>query len=744
MQKKFVLRTDILICLLLVITTSAAYIQVRECDFVNFDDDEYVTENAPVKAGMTWDSIRWAFAAGHAHNWHPLTWLSLMLGCQIYGLDPGWHHLTNVGLHIINTLLLFMLFRRLTGQVWQCAFVAALFALHPLHVESVAWVTERKDVLSMFFWMLTVWSYLRYTEQPGIGRYLATVLLFVLGLMAKPMLVTLPFILLLLDFWPLGRIRSLRTKSDANNTHCVPVLYLIREKVPFIFCAIASSVVTLLVQQSGGAVKSLEMVPLSIRIANGLVSYSGYIKKMLWPFDLAVLYPHPGMPPWWHIAGALMVFISITILVSRGVRKRPWLAVGWLWYVGALVPVIGLVQAGVQAMADRFTYVPLIGLSIMIAWGLPEAMVKWRFRKPVLSIAASAVLAVCIFTTYRQVHYWTSSITLFKRAISVTTGNYVAHTMLGAALAAQGKTAEAIEYYRKSLHIKPDYVGAHNNLGNALVVQGRPAEAIDHFLTALQINPGYAEAHYNLALALSQLGRHAEAITHYREAVRLKPTYAAAHNNLGVCLFHEGKQAEAIRHYREALHLEPDNAKAHTNLGNALAAQGKTDEALMQYNTALQIAPDDVDIHINLGLLYFRTGKQAEALTHYRTALRLAPQNVQVHINLGVCLFHGGKQAEALTHYHTALRLAPENAQAHVNLGNVMLRTKKITEAVNHYRTALKHDPENAEAHYNLGLALLFQGDRVGADTHLQEAVRIRPDYSGDYAELKERIGNDD
>ena len=450
----FTLRREGVVCLFLVIGILAVYWQVGNHEFVNYDDKDYITENQHVQAGLTLKSIAWAFTSTYASNWHPLTWLSHMLDCEIYGLNPRGHHFTNVFFHILNSILLFLIFKRMTGAFWKSAFVAALFAIHPLHVESVAWAAERKDVLSTFFCMLTMGAYILYVENQGIKKYLLTVLLFTLGLMAKPMLITLPFVLLLLDYWPLGRFNK---RS--------PALQLIWEKIPLFVLTAVSSIVTFLVQQK--AMSSLEVFPITARIFNALVSYLSYIVKMIWPFHLAIFYPYPGMPPVWQIAGACLLLVFISCIAIRTVRRYPYFAVGWLWYLGTLVPVIGLVQVGLQSMADRYTYIPLTGIFIIIAWGIPDLIAKWRYKKIGLFITTTTLISILMICTWSQVGCWRNSITLFSHAINVTENNSVAHNNLGSAFADQGKASETIKHYAEALRIDPMYADAHYNLGNA-------------------------------------------------------------------------------------------------------------------------------------------------------------------------------------------------------------------------------------------------------------------------------------
>ena len=503
----FKVRPNILVCLFLVISVLSVYLQVRHHAFINYDDTSYVTENTYVQAGLTLESVIWSFTETHSANWHPITWLSHMLDIQLYGMVPGRHHLTNVLFHIGNTLLLFLVFRRMTGVLWRSAFVAALFALHPLHVESVAWVAERKDVLSTFFWMLTMGAYAWYVERPGLKRYLLVLLLFVLGLMAKPMLVTLPFVLLLLDFWPLRRFYIGHLKGRGVLQRKSVALHLVWEKTPLFALAAASSVVTFLVQKSAGAVGSFTLYPIDVRITNALVSYVDYIGTMFYPSHLTVLYPHPGMLPWWQILGSSLFLACIFILAIIAVKRYPWFAFGWLWYIGTLVPVIGLVQVGSQAMSDRYTYVPLIGIFIIVAWGIPELLSGWRNRKIGLPTMAVACLLVLMTTTWFQVRYWANSVTLFEHALNVVDNKHLAHYNLGLALVYQGKIDDAYSHFLVSLEAYPNLAKAHNNIGIALVRKGKLEEAIGHFRGALRIKPDYTNAQNNLQRALTLVGK---------------------------------------------------------------------------------------------------------------------------------------------------------------------------------------------------------------------------------------------
>jgi tetratricopeptide (TPR) repeat protein len=574
-------RRDVLVCLLLFMITLVVYSPVRNHEFIIYDDDAYVTENAHVQAGLTPENFKWAFTTTWANNWHPVTWLSHMLDCQLYGLNPGGHHLTNVFLHLANTLLLFLLLKRMTGTTWRSSVVAALFALHPLHLQSVAWVAERKDVLSTLFLLLTLWSYLRYVEGPGLSRYLLTLLLFALGLMSKPMLVTLPFVLLLLDYWPLERFQlgpvdehfRARAPAFSKVKESKSVLFhLFWEKIPFFVLAAASSIVTFLAQQGGGAVKTLEIFPAKIRIANALLSYVKYIGKMTWPHPLAILYPHPGNSlSMWQAAGVGLILFCISIAVVRAAPRHRYLAVGWFWYLGTLLPVIGLVQVGSQAMADRYTYVPLIGLFIIVAWGMFDLSKRSRYGQIPLVLSSLAMLSLLTIVSSAQVRLWRTSVTLLEHTLAVTKNNYIAHTALATVLQQNGNLGEALDHYGEALSIKPDFAVAHYKLGQAFALQGNLEGAIDHYQEALRFKPDHVAIHRKLAIALTSLGRMEEAAEQYAEIVRLQPNSAEAHNNLANILAGQGDIEAAIFHYSMVLQLKPDYAEGYFNLGNLWA-----------------------------------------------------------------------------------------------------------------------------------------------------------------------------
>jgi len=669
-QKKNLLnvRADVLMCLFLVISIFVVYWQVRNYGFVNYDDDIYVKDNLHVEKGLTLGSIAWALTATHASNWHPLTWLSHMLDFQLYGMNPGQHHLTNVLFHILNTLLLFFVFKRMTKDLWQSGFVAALFGLHPLHVESVAWVAERKDVLSTFFWMMTVWSYIRYVERSRVDRYLLVLTFFIFGLMAKPMLVTLPFVLLLLDYWPLNRFQIKNSETRMFS------LSLIWEKIPLFVISAASSFVTYIVQKSGGTVSPLDVISLKQRIANVMVSYITYIGKMIVPHELAVLYPYPKFISLWKVGSAGLLLVAISVAVFRIKRTKPYFAVGWFWYLGTLVPVIGLIQVGFQAMADRYTYVPLIGLSIIVAWGVPDILGKWRIKSVILAILSAIILSALTLCTGFQIRCWKNSIALFEHAKNVTQNNYVAYHKLGDAVLAEGQVDTAIKYYSEAIRIKPDFIPARINMGVALRKDGKLEKALDQLSKALSLKKNFATIHYEIGLTLEEMGRYDEAISHFRKVLRINPDHAKAYNNLGVILARQGEYKEAIASFYKAIRIDTRYAGAYYNIGKLFTNQGKFEDAILNYRKALLFNPDNTQALYTLAWILathkneeFRNGVDAVRLaerlcniTQYNDPLALDA--------LAAAYAESGKFAKAVLTAKKAQKMAVDQGMKQLSL----------------------------------------------------------------------------
>ncbi len=506
---------------MIALMTLALFWPVYHHDFIAYDDGAYIVNNPMINHGVTWEGIQQAFTKGHFFMWHPLTSFSHMLDCEFFGLNPGPAHLENALWHSLSAGLLFLLLRRMTGAFWQCVMVAALFAWHPLRVESVAWAAERKDVLCTLFWLLTFHAYVTYIQSPGKKTYALLLATYALGIMTKPMIITLPCVLLLLDFWPLKRLDWPFANGESNGRTLLP---LIKEKLPLFGLSLALGVVSFVMQHGGEVVVGTARLPLSGRVENALISYVRYLYHLIWPQDLIVFYPHPLTWPLDQVLGAALMLVAITVVVWKLGKNHPYLMTGWAWFLGTLVPVIGLVQAGAQSMADRYTYVPLIGLFIMLVWGLGEMTAKMQVQKLLMSLLAGFVIATCLLLTHRQLTYWKDTETLFKYVLTVSPDNYVAHTNLGYALASQDKIDEALVHYDRALEIKPNNSKLHYELALALESKERTELALKHYQSALEINPDYADAHYHLAILLGRLGRKEEAIQHQRQAFKLKPS----------------------------------------------------------------------------------------------------------------------------------------------------------------------------------------------------------------------------
>ena len=633
-DRKFLL--PLLICLSLAILTIIAFSPLKDSGFIVYDDEQYITKNVYVQSGLSAESISKAFSsdlAKYSGHWHPLTWLSLMLDHSLFGLNPAGYHLVNLLFHVLNTVLLFLVLRRMTKATWPCAFVAALFAIHPLHVESVAWVVERKDVLSTFFWMLTMGAYSYYVEQKTVQRYAFVVLFFILGLMSKPMLVTLPFVLLLLDFWPLQRFteaipapripaaeirpeisgkKKKNRKKEAEKAAmavkavevtkpAVPefkwsLIYpLLLEKVPLFVLAVLSSIVTYLAAHSSGTAASLDDLTPAVRIGNALVSYVVYIGKMIVPVNLAVLYPHPGNVVVWQVIGSVILLITATSFVICQAKKLPYLATGWFWYLGTLLPVIGIIQVGIQSMADRYTYISLIGLFIIIAWGIPELLKNWKHRQEIL--AALSVLSLLVFSviTWNQAGYWKNSITLFDHVLNVTGNNWL----------------------------------INNNRGLAYKNLGDYPQAIKDFDEAIRIKPEYAEAYYNRGLAHKALGNAGQAIADYSRAIRIKPNMAEAYNNRGNAYGESGDCNLALMDFNAALEIRPSYADAYMNRGNAYICLGNYQQAIDDYGRAIEQKPDYAASYYNRAVAYSKMGNGKLAILDLKTAAGLGDERAK-------------------------------------------------------------------------------------------------------------------
>lgn len=754
--------------LLLFLTTMVLFWPARHFDFIEvYDDKAYVTENPAVRNGLTWQGVAWALGAFHASNWHPITWLSHMADCEIWGLNAGEHHVTNILLHAANATLVFLVFRRLTGAFWGGVVLAVLFAWHPLRVQSVAWVAERKDVLSGFFFLLTLWAYARHAESFTRGaadggnrpsrdpwvfarssHYWWAVLFFVLGLMSKPMLVTVPFVLLLLDFWPLRRLTRFPWR-------------VVAEKVPFVALSAASSVVTLLAQKSGGSVASLELLPFEMRVQNALVAYARYVGKVFYPGDLAVIYPYVEDWPIEVVAGSTLLLAGVCWGAVRLARRMPYLPVGWFWFVGMLVPVIGLVQVGEQSIADRYTYLPSIGLFLAVIWGLAPLVGQSRSGRLALAFSATGVAVLCAAQTRHELQFWRNNLTLFQRAVEVSPGSSTAHKNLGEALARLGRWEEALGRYEAALNLNPGDPSIYSDIGTTLAQLGRSDEAIQRLQTAMNLDPRDADFPFNLGNVLAELGRVDEAVEAYEQALRLNPGHGRARNNLAIALATQGRTDEALREAEHALAAEPRDPEIHNTLANLLAERGEHEQALHHYQEALRLDPQFARAHFNLGVSLLRLGRTndavqqlvtaaaldrnywqprarlgahfsalerwEEAVAWWRETTELQTNHAHAWFCLGEGLLHLERLAEATNALGHALRLKPQFLEARLLMGSSLMRLGQPEKAAAQFRQALELNTNNPVAHLRLGQALYRTGQVRAALGHLRAALALQP-----------------
>jgi protein O-mannosyl-transferase len=668
------------VCVLLATVTLAVFWPVTGFDFVNLDDTSHVTENAQVQGGLSWAGLGWALTNLDIGLWHPLTWISHMLDCQWFGLRPGGHHLSSLLLHVANTLLLFLGLRRFTGVLWRPALVAALFALHPLHVESVAWVAERKDVLSTFFFLLALGAYGRYAEirssNSGIRKapfhppssifYALSLCLFALALMSKPMFITLPLILLLLDYWPLRRALSALSSQPST------IWPLLIEKLPFAMAALVTGFLTMEVGARQSSLPSAMQCPLPARLANATLSYARYFLQTFWPGGLAVFYPFPATFSTLTVACAALLVAVISVTALWLARSRPYVVVGWLWYLVMLLPVIGLIQLGGYSHADRYTYAPLIGIFVLLAWGACDLTRHWRYQTAIASAAGTAAILLCLGLTHRQLGCWKNSEALFGHALACTSGNFVAHQCLGLASAAQGNWTQASRHFELALEANPGWAEARYGLGWVAAAQGNWNDAIRQYELALESNPRLVKVHGNLALALAAQGKWPEAIPHCELALQANPGLAEVHNCLGLALTAQGNRAEAMQHFEQAVQLKPGFDQAHANLAAALLAQGRWDEAVQQGNLALQANPSLAEARFNVAKALSAQGKWREAIPYFEQALKADPQSARTHNNLAFALARTGEWAGALVHFEQALAIQPEAIAFRNNLARLL------------------------------------------------------------------------
>jgi len=705
------------ICIFLATITLAVFWRTFHYGFIFFDDDIYVYDNPVVCGGLTLKGIATVFTHVECNFYHPLTMISLMANNQLNGLRPGAYHLTNVLLHTLSVILLFLVLRRMTGFTWRSAFVAAVFAIHPLRAESVAWVAERKDVLSGLFFMLTLWAYAHYVRNArSAARYLAVAGLFALGLLCKPSVVTLPFVLLLLDYWPLRRFgEPLAGGKPAGWRGGFSVFArLVAEKIPLFVLSAAASVIAPIAEGKTMMI-SLADVPMLARMSHPITTYVTYLRQFFYPAGLALFYPlsFKGFSIWQPVA-ALALLTAISAAAFAAGRKRPYLFVGWFWFMGMLVPMIGIMQVGGFAHADRFTYLPMIGLSIALTWTAADLCAGWNCHRVAVGGCAGLIIVVLMLCAHAQVAYWRDSESLWTRTLACTSDNSVAYNNLGAALAKEGKLDEAIRQYQESIRLSPEAFKFRNNLGAAFDKQSKWDEAIRQYQEAVRLEPDYVEARFNLGADLVKKGRLDEAVGQFQAAIRFKPDFAEAWNNLGAALDQQGQVDEAIRHYQEAIRLKPDNADACYNLGADLAKKGQLDEAIIQYHAAIRLKPDFAKAHNNLGTALARKGRVDEAVKHFQEAIRLQPDFADARYDLGIALDSQGQLDDAIHQFQEAIRLKPDYAQAYNNLGAILEGKGRLDEAISQYQEAIRLNPNYTQARNNLSRALQTKSSPTG------------------------------
>ena len=746
-----------LIYLFLAIATLAAFWQVNYCSFVG-DDKSYVTENTHIMNGITWEAVRWAFTSIYANFWHPLTMISLLLDFQLFGLNPHGYHLTNLSFHIASTLLLFSVLHRMTKAPWKSAFVAALFAVHPLNVESVAWVAERKNVLSTFFWMLAMVAYASYAARPRLKTYLATLALFATGLMAKPMLVTFPFVMLLLDYWPLQRLgpdrvasetRAGLTKpvsidfktsnprrkppsrpaaSDRNSAQpqhkygCRGIRRLLIEKVPFFALIPAFSLLAYIAE---GEVVNTSF-PWNIKVSNALVSYFIYIGKMFWPSNLAVFYPHPGLWPFWQTAGAALLLVVITGTIVLIAKECPYLIIGWMWFLGTLVPVIGIVQISGFGRADRFTYIPMIGLFVMVAWGVPELLKGWRYRAEALVAASTLILSFLSIVTWTQVGYWRNDFTLYDHALEVTIHNWHIHACRGDAYAHAGNYDLAIKDYERAIEINPkDAVEAYRGRGMAYAKLGNYSQAIFDYNKIIEMRPKNAEAYNKRGMAYAGLDNYRQAILDYDRTIELIPGNADPYNNRGTAHYQLGDLRQAILDFDRAIEINPKHEAAYSNRGIVYASLGNNRKAISDYDKAIEINPRNAVAFYNRGLAYGKLGENRRAISDYDRATEINPKYADAYYDRGTTYFLLGNYGQALSDYDRAIQINPRHAEAYSNRGLANANLGNYWKAISDYDRAIEINADNGALYYNRGVAHAKLGHNSLATEDMKTAARL-------------------
>jgi len=720
-------KQKLIIYIVLILATLAVFWQVNQYDFVNLDDQIYVTENGNIQSGITREGFRWAFSTIYAEFWHPLTWLSLMFDNQLHSLNAGGYHLTNLILHIMSTLLLFWLFNRMTGAIWRSAFIAAIFSLHPLRVESVAWIAERKDVLSAFFWMLTLCLYVYYTEKPVIKRYLLAFLGFVCGLMSKSMVVTLPVIMILLDYWPLGRLGLKNTENNlAGVAQGKRLLWLLWEKIPYFILSAVFSILTIYAQPKVHI--SGWPYPLESRIINAIVSFVIYLEKTFWPYDLAVCYPFFGQVPVLQIliAISLISVISVVIILTR--KRLPYLFVGWMWYSITILPVIGIIPVGNNAMGDRYIYLPSVGIFIMLAWGTPLLFRSEDLRKNILLPAGVFFIAILAFLTWHQCIYWKNSSELWSHSLHVTKNNnnniYLAHNGLALALFAEGKTDQAFVHYNEAIRLNPAYARAYNYRGVAYAKLGQYQRAIEDFNETIRLRPNYADAYNNRATTYVNMGRYQLAIKDYNMAITIKPDYADAYNNRATAYVNMGQYQFAIKDYNMAISVKPDYADAYKNREFVYSKLG-WQHTLEDYNEAIRLRPDYAGAYNDRGVAYAKLGQDQRAIEDYTKAISLKRDYVDAYNDRGVAYAKLGQNQRAIEDYTKAISLKRDYVDAYNDRGVAYAKLGQYQRAIEDYTKAISLKQDYADAYNNRGITYFKQGSKKLCCDDLQTACKL-------------------
>ncbi|MBI5476959.1 MAG: tetratricopeptide repeat protein [Ignavibacteriales bacterium] len=719
--------------IILIIATIVAFAPILQNNFINYDDPGYLTKNVNVQSGLNFKSIKWAFSTSSESNWHPLTWIALMIDYQLFGLNPAYHHGMNLLIHLISSIILFLFLNRCTGSVWQSLFVALVFAVHPLHVESVAWSSEKKDILSGLFWILTLFAYVLYKEKPSILKYLLTMAFFLLGLLSKPMLVTIPFILILLDYWPL-RILSISKNNSGNRrqNNSYSFIKSIYEKIPFFVISIISSVVTYIVQSKGGSMAESNSLSLIERVSNASLSYLKYIYKTFIPVDLSIFYPHAGKDINFVYAGIAVIALTIITLIFFKIKKKyPFMLVGWLWFIGSMVPVIGLVQVGLQAMADRYMYIPIIGIAIVVAWGLPVILekVKLSNRHIINSLFGITTLSMVVITN-SQARFWKDSRMLFEHAISVTINNDVAYTNLGVDLADSGKHKDAVYHLRKAFELKPNEILIRSNLAKSLSAIGQTKEALEHYNWLMKHVSPDPRFYLRIADASAAESLNEEAERYYLKALELEPLSGLIRAKLGELYLYQNKFQNARQQCYESLKYDSMNSKAHSVLGILAGKEGRYKDSYKELLLAAQLDSTNPDVYIDLGVLFDKMNNLSESEKYYKKAIELNPDNVDAHYSLAVISAKQNNYEQAESEWKKVIQLKPDDINTIIDLAKLYKIQNRTNDAIEKYKQLLDNKIINKFIYYEYGLQLAKIGKHAEAKLMFGEALKLDPSYS--------------